>query len=167
MRLPWKQDRHVSTVPDDWIDTHVWVGWEAPRNYIAGESKYGEALTSLTGPPCDDGYCTPVVVTLIREPNNAYDPNAIRAEVSLAHVGYLRRGIASQLASPLDGARIRSLRVAGLLRGGATRAPNVGCHVWLNRVIGDDGPAIQLEDDPQWCVPWPLNARDRAHLLAR
>jgi hypothetical protein len=50
-----------------WIEEAAWMGWEAPRNCIAGEASYGRALSALTGPPCADGYCRAVVVRLVRD----------------------------------------------------------------------------------------------------
>jgi hypothetical protein len=53
--------------------------------------------------------------------------------------------------------------VCGLIRGGSTTAPNLGVHIWLNRVVS---PALNLavppeqEDDPQWLVPWPPRERE-------
>jgi hypothetical protein len=142
--------------PGDWIERDLWLLWEdAPRNYIAGESSYTGALSRLCGPICKDGYCLPVVVKLVREPRNPYDGNAFRAEVSGEHVGYLRRHLAAQLAGPADRAGLREVAVCGVIRGGATDAPNFGVHVWLNRTL-TPGVALELPDaDEEWAVPWP------------
>jgi hypothetical protein len=152
-------------VPRDWIERHAWLSWEAPRNYIAGEASYLKALERLTGPPCPDGYCLPVVVRLVREPRNEYDANAIRAEVAGTRIGYLRRHLAAQLAPGIDRARMTEFHVAGLLRGGSTRTPNVGCHVWLDRSVTDDGPAITLPQEDEWTVPWPINDWERPQVV--
>jgi HIRAN domain len=130
-----------------------WIGWEPPRNVIAGEASYVEALAALAGPICEDGYCIAACVTFVRDPRNAYDGNAFRAEVEGRLVGYLRRQLAEQLAPALDKARCRSFGVAGVIRGGSTRAPNLGCHVWLARRL-TPGPAIEFDGD-EWEVSWP------------
>jgi HIRAN domain len=157
MRLPWKR-RPIDppAVAADWIVSRAWVTWEAPRNYIAGEASYDQALMKLTGPVCDDGYCRAVAVVLEREPSNGYDRNAIRATVDGLHVGYLRRHLAAQVALAIDGAGLASFPVAGVLRGGSTRAPNVGCHIWLDRCLDEDGPRVTLSEcEPEYRVPWP------------
>jgi hypothetical protein len=148
-------------VPFDWIEAHAWMQWDAPRNYIAGEVSYAKALMQITGPPCANGYCWPVVVRLLREPGNPHDANAIRAEVSGARLGYLRRHLAAQVTPALDGAGLREFWVPGLLRGGSTSATHVGCHVWLDRSINDDGVEIKLPEHDEWIVPWPINAWER------
>lgn len=140
-------------MPADWIERHLWLEWESPRNLVAGEASYTTALAKITGEPCESGYCLPKPVVLIREPENGHDPNAIRAEVEGACVGYLRRALAEQLAAPLDGVGCRAFSVAGLLRGGSRRARNVGCHVWLERRLSP-GPSITF-DDREWEVSWP------------
>jgi hypothetical protein len=156
MRFPWSRSTLAeTTVPSNWAEQQLWAEWEAPRNYIAGEQSYAAALASLAGPTCDGGYCFPAAVELIREPANPYDPNAIRAEVRGLRIGYLRRHLAEQIAPPLDRARVPSFAVCGLIRGGSTTAPNLGCHVWLDRRVSP-GPAIELPaSDPEWEVPWP------------
>lgn len=158
MPWPWKRRTpkpRAPDVPGDWIERGLWLSWEAPRNYIAGEASYTDALRQLAGPVCEDGYCLAVAVRVLREPQNTYDPNAFRAEIEGRHVGYLRRHVAGQLASPLDTVGCQSFLVPGLLRGGSTRAANLGCHVWLDRRLAP-GPAIELPAaDPDWEVPWP------------
>lgn len=41
-------------------------------------------------------------LTLIREPNNEYDPNAIKVEANGKYIGYIPRGIAKDLVSKVD-----------------------------------------------------------------
>jgi hypothetical protein len=162
MRLPWKrQEPAVELVPFDWIESRAWLSWDPPRNYIAGEASYKQSLRKLTGPPRADGYCVPVVVRLVREPTNSYDANAIRADVSGACIGYLRRHLAAQLAPVLDRAKCSEFTVPGLLRGGSTAARNVGCHVWLDRSMTVNGPSLTLPREDEWIVPWPVNAWER------
>lgn len=165
MRLPWKRTTQpvAAAVRSDWIEARAWLNWEAPRNYVAGEASYLTALRALTGPPCESGYCIPVVVRLVREPRNPYDSNAIRAEVGGTCIGYLRRHLAGQIAPALDRSRVREFEVAGLLRGGSTSAPNVGCHIWLDRAMCSR-VAITLPPDDEWTVPWPLSGRERRQL---
>src|SRR6476620_4820992 len=88
-------------VAADWMTNDEWLTWEAPRNFVAGESHYLTALRSLTGKPTSDGYLRPVEVCLTREPDNQYDRNAWRAEVDGQLIGYMRREIAAQLSQTL------------------------------------------------------------------
>jgi hypothetical protein len=159
VRFPWSRNKSANaSTPPDWIERHLWVTWEAPRNYVAGEASYLPALTSLAGSPCEDGYCIPTPVDLAREPTNPYDPNAIRAEVRHTHVGYLRRHLAAQLAPVLDDADAARITVCGLIRGGSMTAPNLGCHIWLNRSL-TPGVVVELTDE-EYAVPWPPRERE-------
>src|SRR5215218_7587848 len=163
MRLPWSRPKPMMTpTPTDWIETHAWLSWEAPRNYVAGEASYGRALVALTGAPCSDGYCRPVLVRCEREPNNRFDSNAIRVLVEGRLVGRPRRHLAANLSPRLDRLGCSAFVVPGLLRGGSTRAPNVGCHVWLGRVLEPQGLALpMLQHDPEYEVPWPVSPWER------
>jgi hypothetical protein len=131
-----------------------WLQWPAPANIVAGESHHVRALEGLTGKPREAGYCKPVVVVLEREPHNKYDDNAVVALVDGHAVGYLRRTIAAIVGPQMDSAGLRMLTVAGALRGGWSDAPNVGCHVWLDRSIG---PTIAFAPDmcTEWVAAWP------------
>lgn len=157
MRMPWARSKPSVTL-DDWMTSGTWAAWEAPRNYVGGEASYGQALGSLRGPPCADGYCRAVVIRFVREPENDYDVNAFRAVVEGMHIGYLRRHIAAQLAPALDGAGFSAFDAPGLLRGGSTSARHVGCHVWLGRCLSPKGLVVELPTrDDEWEVPWPPN----------
>jgi len=142
-----------SNVDVSWIDIEEWRGWDAPGNFISGESHYKDALTALAGPPRDEGYLIPVKVAIIREPTNTYDSNAFRAEVDGRHIGYLARHIAAQLSGPLDAVGCGRFEVCGILRGGSEDAPNIGVHVWLGRRLSP-GPEI-MQRDEGGLVSWP------------
>lgn len=149
-----------ANIPAGWDRDASWRGWESPGNFVVGESHYMEALTALTGPPCENGYLRPVTVTLIRDPANPYDGNAFRAEVEGRHVGHLARHLAAQLAPPLDACGCARFEVCGLLRGGSHRAPNVGVHVWLDRRLCP-GPEIIQRDTAGRGVAWPPDDDER------
>lgn len=156
MRFPWPRRKPQEDLAGDWIAAAAWRRWEAPRNYVAGEASYAAGLRALTGPVCRGGYCRAVVVEFVREPGNQYDPNALRAVVESHHIGYLRRHLAARIAPALDGSRLSAFEVPGILRGGSSSAPNVGCHVWLGRCVSPSGMQIDLpRSDPEWEVPWP------------
>lgn len=127
-RLRGRREPPPRIVPADWIERRLWTSWEAPRSDVAGEQSYLAALTEMIGSTCREGYCLPVAVTFLRDPDNRYDSNAFRAEVRGRCVGYLRGHVAAQLAGPFDQNGIRMLTVCGIVRGGSTRAPYLGVH---------------------------------------
>jgi hypothetical protein len=120
-------------VPDDWKDPDIWAEWDAPCNWIAGESKYPQAFAALAGEPREAGYLIPVNVVLEREPRNQYDRNAIVATADGHKIGYIGRDVAGVLAPALDGAGVTRLCVCGIVRGGYTRRKNFGVHIWLDK----------------------------------
>ncbi len=147
-----------SNVVEGWSGGTAWLQWECPRNLVAGESFHTQALEKLTGSPRRWGYLIPVHVTLVREPTNQYDRNAFRMEITGTEVGHLRRPVAAQIAPILDKTGCTTFTVCGVLRGGQLDAPNIGCHVWLNRRL-TPGPDVTLADDA-WSVPWPPYASE-------
>jgi hypothetical protein len=51
-------------ISPDWATSDEWRSWEAPRNFIAGESHHTDELRALCGEPRDGGYLIPVEVVL-------------------------------------------------------------------------------------------------------
>jgi hypothetical protein len=150
-----------ANVEANWRDGEAWLGWDAPRNFVAGESHYMPALRTLTGDPRPGGYLIPVEVVFVREPTNEYDSNAWRAEVDGRHIGYAARHIAAQLARGLDPLRLTTFTVCGVIRGGSMDAPNIGVHVWPGR-RPCPGPEIRQIDDAL-AVNWPPSPGEGAH----
>lgn len=137
-----------------WQDPGVWMQWEAPRNWIVGESYHPDELLDLAGAPRDEGYIIPVCVDLVREPENPHDVNAIRASVCGLTVGHVQRDIAEALAEAMDDAGMDAIAVCGLIRGGFTARPNLGVHVWLDRNLrGSVTPPLPKIVSPK--VRWP------------
>jgi hypothetical protein len=126
-------DPEPPNVQANWKDPDIWAEWDAPCNWIAGESKYPEVFADLAGPPRDEGYLIPVSVVLSREPRNEYDRNAIVATVDGRTVGYVSRDVAAAVAPALDGVGVSELCVCGIVRGGYTRRKNFGVHIWLDK----------------------------------
>ena len=83
---------------------------------VAGESHYQEALRSIAGP---GEVRHDTEAHLIPEPENEYDPNAVRVEIDGLKVGYLPRDLA-----PAWGPRLAEL--ATRKRVGACDATIVG-----------------------------------------
>jgi HIRAN domain len=140
-------------VAPGWSSGIEWQRWPSPRNHVAGESHRQNELEALVGEPRSGGRCVAVEVLLVREPENPFDENAVRAEIQGTTVGYLRRLIAAQLAGPLDSAGCGAFGVCGVIRGGSPQAPNYGVHVWLN-LRTTPGPEISQADDIGE-VSWP------------
>lgn len=147
-----------ANVDGDWTERSVWIEWEPPRNFVAGESHHIDALSALTGPVRKNGYLVPVSVRFVREPHNPYDSNALRAEVEGRLVGYLGRALAAQVAPVVDRFGCREFSVCGVIRGGEPDAPNIGVHIWLGRRTAA-GPEFNLVDHGGE-VGWPPGAHE-------
>lgn len=75
-------------------------------------------------------------LTLVREPENAHDSNAIAVRFGSLHLGYLRREIAQRVAPNIDiGERYRAQ--VGSITGGGVR------HVGVNLLVRRDRPALR------------------------
>ena len=83
---------------------------------VAGESHYQEALRAIAG---DGEVRHDTEAHLIPEPENEYDPDAVRVEIDGSKVGYLPRDLA-----PAWGPRLAEL--ASRRRVGACEATIVG-----------------------------------------
>ena len=142
--------------PNDWASSGVWRSWDAPLNVVRGESRRQDALHAICGEPRKQGYLVPVGAKLRREPRNPADKNAIRVEVGGELVGYLARELSEQMSPVLDKFNCREFAVAGIIRGGSSRAPSLGVHLWLGRRLSP-GPNIQLDDTltEQFLPAWP------------
>ena len=134
-----------------WV-AEAWSSWEPPVNLIVGESYHEESFADLVGPPRPEGYLIPVVVGFFREPENPYDGNAIRAEVSGHTVGHVGRAAAAGLAARLDELSCKSFELAGVIRGGSISAPNFGVQVWLDRRATSSPRMTNLMVET---APWP------------
>jgi hypothetical protein len=106
-----------------------------------------------------------VPATLVREPANPYDGNAIGVEVAGRVVGHVRRAIAAQLAPALDVGRCPRFTVCGVIRGGSDEAPSLGVHLWLDRRLSD-GPDVNLEEGLLE-VGWPPGERELTRATGR
>ncbi|MCF6095420.1 HIRAN domain-containing protein [Thermovorax subterraneus] len=150
-----------SNISPNWIETEEWRSWEAPLDLVRGESYRQKNLRTFAGKPRENGYLIPKAVTLVREPNNKYDPNAIRVEVEGLHVGYIAKEFAAKLAFVMDLLNVTSFQVAGVIRGGSFAAPTLGVHIWLNKRI-TKGPVIEITNAlrQSYQVPWPPSDKE-------
>lgn len=76
-------------------------------------------------------YCRPgQAVTLLREPDNHYDRNAVRIATDAGTIGYLARADAFAIAPELDNGRSYSACIHELT-GGMPDYPNFGCRICI------------------------------------
>lgn len=92
---------------------------------VVGESHYQSTLERAAGDRQYDGVSVDVVATLVPEPSNKYDKDAIAVQVGGRTVGYLSRGAARSygpLVRRLHGAR-RLGQCRATIIGGWDRSP--------------------------------------------
>lgn len=67
------------------------------------------------------------MATLLREPENVHDPNAVAVIIEpFGRVGYIRQEIASRFAPLIDATAPVAVRCPAQLRGGSAAAPSLG-----------------------------------------
>ncbi len=91
----------------------------------------GEAATNSDGRKRQDILCDVEPgdsVLLVREPHNAYDPNAVAVTVDGETVGFIPRQDAALLAPVLDTGRPHTA-IVHCIRGGVPGASHYGCQV--------------------------------------
>ena len=99
------------------------TGDKSYRLEVAGERNYLANFERIFGKRDDDGIDENVDVLLVLEPNNPYDPNAVRVEIDGLTLGYLTRHSAPAFRAMLRsryGAVDRAY-AAGVVRGGWDR----------------------------------------------
>lgn len=85
---------------------------------VVGESQFQDALERICGPHTREGYRVEVNATLIREPHNPHDRNAVGVEVYGEKVGYLSRDDAERVGGQMDEEGLGQVRCGGLVKGG-------------------------------------------------
>lgn len=148
-----------ANVLDDWGDSQEWRLWDPPLNIVRGESFRQKNLQQIAGKPRANGYLVPVRVTLVREPYNEHDSNAVRVEIEGLHIGYIAKEFARILSQIMDTTKILSYNIAGVIRGGSFTAPTLGVHIWLDRRLSR-GPVITKNELisgmlSSYKSPWP------------
>lgn len=130
----------IADTPADWSESGVGAEWEPPLWAVAGESHHRESFDALLGPTADGLY--PTTATLVRDPANQHDPNAIKVEVDAKLVGYIKKELAAVLAAPLDDAGSRTLLVPAVVFADQQQDSR---HVWLwLRRRLSDGPDLPI-----------------------
>ncbi len=106
---------------------------------VAGESHYQDALRQITGGQ-EGSIRQDTTAHLIAEPENPYDPNAVRVEIEGKKVGYLPRTVAGDygpLLEPIT-ARRRVAACEALVAGDSSaEASSLGVFLRLPPAGGD------------------------------
>lgn len=93
---------------------------------IVGESNYQDALRQLCGAKREFGVDEYCVAILHLEPQNPYDKNAVRCEISGLKVGYLGRDDAKDFRRYMRRRKLASMRVTANVRGGWKNSTDEG-----------------------------------------
>lgn len=111
---------------------------------IVGESNYQDALSRICGGYTRDGHQLHTCASLVPEPSNPYDENAIRVDIDGQTVGYLKREHAARYVKRLteEGLAREVLEVRAYITGG-----------WRTNQHDRGHFGVQLER------PWPLKRR--------
>lgn len=156
-----------SVVPDHWTDKTVWSTWGRPRRCVTGVSHKQDVFQRIVGPRRPGGYRKPVRVTLLRDPANTHDRNAIKAIVNNQQIGWLARAVAAKVAPEMDAKQLVSFDVPGVIVGGSSNSKRESYTCWLWTKQHFDGGlriatiAGSLEDlqahgfSWDWYLEWP------------
>lgn len=97
----------------------VWL--EGDGDYeceVVGESNYQPALAKLTGGKTEDGHEYECVASLVPEPTNKHDHNAIMVHIDGQLVGYLGRAHAATMADILKRKGLAGAQANAVIVGG-------------------------------------------------
>lgn len=138
-----------------WALDNGWRRWEEPLSCVGGESHCRLSFALAVGTERAEGYYEPRDLALVREPENAYDSNAVRVELAGLHVGRIARDLAAKLGPAMDAAGVTRAAAPGIVRGGYARGDgntSFSVAMWLKRVE----PALRfkvprgLDRVPHW-----------------
>ena len=131
MRLPFRRGTSPE-VRSEWSLIRL---ANAGRVEVVGESHYQPALQTITGRRGWTDILCECSATLVPEPTNPYDANAVRVEIQGQTVGYLSRGDAAGYSPHLRQLAARQHRVccdaviAGRGPGSDTKNMGVFLHI--------------------------------------
>ena len=119
-----------------------------------GESFYQKELSRISGGKSQEGHQLPVIATLVPEPRNQHDTNAVGVIVNGLKVGHLDRKKAAALQKPIMAAA-------------ATAGKPVGCRALIvggwDRGRGDQGHfGIKLFFNDKQLLPQPTREKSAA-----
>lgn len=88
---------------------------------ISGESFYQNTLIKIFGEPNEKGHYFETTASLIREPTNKYDSNAIKCLINGKLVGHVNREDAETISANLDANKVTKISVDCEVKGGWNR----------------------------------------------
>lgn len=97
---------------------------------VVGESYRQDALWKLVGGNSGQRVRVEVIATLVPQPDNKYDPNAIAVNIENQHVGFVAKELAAEIIDELNGlinandGKVIALR--GVIAGGGDREDGPG-----------------------------------------
>jgi hypothetical protein len=104
---------------------------------VVGESHYQDALTAIVGGKRPESVRIPTQATLLPEPDNPYDPNAVAVYIAGQKVGHLPRPAAQafapvgrRLAEQNKSAPVRQPLLAAGIAETATRDTSASLSTW-------------------------------------
>lgn len=104
---------------------------------IVGESHYQPALNRLAGGKTEESAQIPVEVFLVAEPDNPYDPDAVKVEINGQKVGHISKQHTQSFHNITRSLGISRAKCTGMIVGG-----------WL-RPDGDEG-SFGVKLDLKW-----------------
>lgn len=107
----------VSAPPSRYAPMIVWRDDSYPMNAV-GESQYQDALQRICGPHSRYGHHFDAIATLVREPHNPHDQNAVAVEIQNMKVGYLSREDARRVGGQMDEEGLVRVDCKALIAGG-------------------------------------------------
>lgn len=125
----------------------TFIEYPASQNFavsIAGESHYFEAISRAVHRRTGTHV---MLAEIIREPENKFDPNAVRVAIGDRTVGYIPREDAPSFHAVLSYAKSINKRVFA------------SCQVWVSADENSFGSVSLDIDDPNSLIP-PINATD-------
>jgi hypothetical protein len=105
---------------------------------IVGESNYQFELDRICGGMCEDGVEHECIATLIPEPSNPHDANAVKVTIDGKTVGYLSRSNALKYHREMKRLRIRgrALKCNAIVVGGWDRGDGDQGHFGVKLDLG-------------------------------
>lgn len=143
------------------------VRWR-PDSYpmeVVGELNYQDALVAICGVHTRYGHEGEYSATLLREPSNAFDSNAVAVLIQPRKVGYLSREQAERVAVQMDEAGLKTVYCAARIRGGWRTNQHDQGHYgvrlavptwgWIDLGIGGEKPVKPREPRKASTIPAP------------
>ncbi|SEP71428.1 HIRAN domain-containing protein [Devosia sp. YR412] len=121
--LLWSWIRHLRkrNGPDETLDRAAAPHMDGDGSFdfdIVGEASYQEALDTIAGGKTKKGHEIEVLATLVREPSNPHDGNAIAVIIEGRKVGYVARAEAKAISKMIDSCGYSQFTADAMIVGG-------------------------------------------------